>query len=173
MIQIHCSRWWRTLISTSDDNFESTGHVDDDSCFFNKNESSTSFTSFTTPNTATGTTSPVSTLNLNYCSYCSNINYSNFYWYSSISRKKRTNNSSIAEPIDYFNQLWINTTIIEIFYQNKSHQFTIGELYNYITLVIIIGVISIPYIQMYWCTNWLFINDSFHKVISLSIWFFY
>ena len=102
-------------------------------------------TAFTTPNTATA--SPVSILNLNYCSYCSNINYYNIYWYSSISRKTRTNNSSRAEPIDYFNQLWINTISNEILHQNISHQFTIGELYNYITLIIIIGIISIPYIK--------------------------
>ena len=65
----------------------------------------------------TATVSVISTLNFNYCCY-----WSNFYWYFSISRQSGlTTNNSREDPVNYFNQLWINTITNEILDQTNFY----------------------------------------------------
>ena len=67
--------------------------------------------------TVTATVSVVSTLNFNYCCY-----WSNFYYYVSISRQSGlTSNNSQEDPVNYFNQLWINTISNEILHQTNLY----------------------------------------------------
>ena len=101
--------------------------------------------------TVTATVSVVSTLNFNYRCY-----WSNFYYYFSISRQcGLMSNNPREDPVNYFNQLWINTISNEILHQTNlysqhyisyhddhlqhhptpslhdftNHQFILGELY--------------------------------------------
>ena len=99
---------------------------------------------------------------------------------------------SEAEPITFFQQLWtdeLNHTIVnetntygdqyvkshEDYLKShpKSrvhdfthHRFTITELYNFLAIVITMGIISFPKIACYWRTSWPFFTDSIRKIMS-------
>ena len=45
-------------------------------------------------------------------------------------------------------------------------RFTLGELYNFLSLIITMGIVSLPSIPSYWHTSGPFLNDSFRKVMS-------
>ena len=99
-------------INYSDDDFEGTGYMDDN-CFLIKIK----LVLLLLHLTVTATVSVVSTLNFNYCCY-----WSNFYYYVSISRQSRlTSNNSQKDPVNYFNQLWINTISNEILHQTNLY----------------------------------------------------
>ena len=48
----------------------------------------------------------------------------------------------------------------------SKRTFTLGELYNFLSLVITMGIVSLPSIPSYWRTSWPFLNDGFRKVMS-------
>ena len=103
-----------------------------------------------------------------------------------------TTQLSRAEPVIYFKHLWTDTLSNKILKQTnlygqqylQSHvdyldehprarahdfskcTFTLGELYNFLSLIITMGIVSLPSIPSYWHTSWSFLNDSFHKVMS-------
>ena len=92
------------------DDFEGTGYVD--------NLKKMKVVLLLLHLTVTATVSVVSTLNFNYCCY-----WSNFYCYSSISIKTRTNEQQLLRknPVDYFNPLWINTISNEILHKTNLY----------------------------------------------------
>ena len=48
----------------------------------------------------------------------------------------------------------------------SKRRFTLRELYNFLSLIITMGIVSLPSIPSYWHTSWPFLNDGFRKVMS-------
>lgn len=95
-------------------------------------------------------------------------------------------------PVDYFKLLWTDTLTEEILKQSnfygqqhlqenndylESHpksrahifrrkNFTLCEMFNFLAIVIAMGITNLPALSDYWKTSWPFCNTSFSKVMS-------
>ena len=96
------------------------------------------------------------------------------------------------EPIDFFRQLWtdnLNEKILDetnkygqqYVDEHQQHlsthprarahdfvkcKFTIADIKNFLAIVLIMGVVSLPRVASYWSTQWPFSSESIRKVLS-------